>query len=69
MIKATLIDLKLELWLRNRNNSKIIWETKDKRIIPIKDMTDDHLINTINHLEKIDEMNDKYHEFCGDDIN
>lgn len=58
MIKAILKDLKLELWLRNRDSSKMIWETKDKNIIPIKDMTDDHLINTIKHLEKIDMMND-----------
>lgn len=69
MIKATLKDLELELWLRNRNSSKIIWETKNKNVIPIKDMTDDHLINTINHLKKIDRMYDRYSEFCGDDIN
>lgn len=69
MIKATLKDLELELWLINRDSSKIIWETKDKNIIPIKDMSDDHLINAINYLEKIDEMTDRYYDFCSDDIN
>ena len=28
------------------------WITKDKRAIPIKEMTDSHLINTLNYLAR-----------------
>ena len=45
MKQATIQDLKLELWLRQRNSGFIIWTT-----IPIKDMDNNHLINTINML-------------------
>lgn len=38
MRKATIQDLELELWLRQRNSGSIYWKTKDSREIPIKDI-------------------------------
>ncbi len=61
-MKATIKDLKKEFWLRNRNNGDIVWTTKGGDIISIKDMTDEHLINTINMLERISAMRDIYYE-------
>lgn len=50
MRRATIQDLKLELWLRQRNSSSIIWTTKDGKNIPIKDMDNNHLINALKML-------------------
>lgn len=50
MKQATIQDLKLELWLRQRNSGFIIWTTKNGKNIPIKYMSTDHLINTFNML-------------------
>ena len=55
-MKATLQDLQIELWLRKRNNSEIIWTTKDKQEIPINKMSNSHLRNTINMLERQSEF-------------
>lgn len=64
MRTAGLSDLFTELWLRNRNNGNLIWRTRDGKEIPIKDMTDEHLLNTINMLEKIKEVQDNADYDC-----
>ena len=49
---ATYLDLKLELWLRQREADNILWETKNGDKLSIRNMSDSHLINAINFLEK-----------------
>lgn len=66
MKQATLQDLKLELWLRQRNSNNIVWTTKDNRDISIKDMDNNHLVNTINMLEKQAEEDYFMKEHIGD---
>lgn len=50
MKQATIQDLKLELWLRQHNSGFIIWTTKNGKNISIKDMDNNHLVNTFNML-------------------
>ena len=64
-IKATLDDLKLEAWLRNREKERIVWTTKVGFDIPINKMTDTHLANTIAMLEKYEEEEWEYLEALG----
>lgn len=45
---ATIEDLRLEQFLRNRNSGKLVWKTKEGRIIPIKELSDEHLTNILN---------------------
>lgn len=54
--KAELEDLYRELWLRKRNRGEIVWITKNGKTIPINEMTDSHLENTINILERVYEQ-------------
>lgn len=63
---ADIQDLELELWLRQRNSDSIYWKTKDGREIPIKDMDNNHLTNTLKMLLKQAEREDFYDEHIGD---
>lgn len=58
---ASISDLKRELWLKRRNAGEIVWKTKDGREIPINQMTDQHLTNTIAMLERLEAAEDAYY--------
>lgn len=45
---ATIDDIRLEQFLRNRNSGKLIWKTKEGKIIPLKELSDEHLTNILN---------------------
>lgn len=63
-MKADLHDLYLELWLREREANNIKWTQKDGKEIPINQMSQKHLINTINMLtDKEDEFYDILDKF------
>lgn len=49
---ATLTDLKLELWLRQRNSGELRHVTRGGTEIPLKSMSDQHLVNAINFFER-----------------
>ena len=53
-MKATVDDLRRELWLRKRE--KLVWETKDRQLIPLKLMSEEHLENAINYFDRMEEM-------------
>lgn len=57
MRRATIQDLKLELWLRQRNSNNIYWTTRSGDHVAIKNMDINHLLNTIKMLLK-QEKND-----------
>ena len=50
---ASLSDLVLEKWFRLRQKNKILWKTKDGQEIPISKMTDQHLDNAIECMNKL----------------
>lgn len=69
MRKANIQDLELELWLRKRNSDYIIWTTKDGTNIPIKDMDNNHLVNTLKMLLKQEEEAECFKDIMACDEN
>lgn len=67
-MKAGLQDLKLELWFRMREAGNIKWTTASNSEVSIKDMTLQHLINTINMLVRHDYNEDGASVGDGPDI-
>lgn len=45
---ANIDDIRLEQFLRNRNSGKLVWKTKEEKIIPLKELSDEHLTNILN---------------------
>lgn len=45
---ANIDDIRLEQFLRNRNSGKLVWKTKKGKIIPLKELSDEHLTNILN---------------------
>ena len=70
-MEANLTDLLKEQWLRNRNSGNLTWTTRDGKVVPIKDMSDNHLKNTINMIirneNEREQQLDAYYEGLGGD--
>lgn len=56
-MKANIDDIKMELWLRHRNNGEILWQTKDGTLIDIKNLSDTHIKNIFNRAKIINKIN------------
>ena len=50
MIQADYEDIEREYWYRMRNSGELSWLTKDRKFIPIKDLTNKHLVNILKFL-------------------
>lgn len=63
MRQAELLDIKLEIWLRERGDREIRWTTRDGHEIPIRDMDISHLRNVERMLERNEHLSDLACEF------
>lgn len=59
---AKISDLLNEKWLRMRNNGLLVWKTKDGKIIPLKDLDDNHLDNIINMLSEQSDEEEMFYD-------
>lgn len=58
MREASIEDIRLEIWLRERNDREIRWKTKDGTEIPIRDMSLSHLRNVERMLERNEHLSE-----------
>jgi len=66
--RATKRDLELEMWLRQRDQGLIVWITKEDDKIPINQMEDDHLLNTINLIDRAKERSEAVDSLLKDSV-
>ena len=66
--RATKRDLGLEMWLRQREQGLIVWITKEDDKIPINQMEDDHLLNTINLIDRAKERSEAVDSLLKDSV-
>ncbi|MDM8232300.1 hypothetical protein QUW56_02660 [Phocaeicola barnesiae] len=62
---ASMGDLLLELFLRKRESGSLVWKTKEGKTIPIKDLSDNHLISIIRMIDRKNEEGWNYLEALG----
>ena len=53
---ANIDELRLEQFLRNRSSGKLVWKTKEGKIIPLKELSDEHLTNILNVYSRNEEQ-------------
>lgn len=58
-------DLMLELFLRKRETGSLVWKTKEGKNIPIKDLSDEHLLAIIRMIDRKSEQTWNYLEALG----
>ena len=63
MRKADVNDIRLEIWIRERNERDIIWTTKEGLDVPIRDMSLNHLRNVERMLEKNENLSELWCEY------
>ena len=59
---AEISDLLKEKWIRMRNDGLLVWKTKEGKIIPLKDLDDNHLDNIIDMLSEQSDKEEMFFE-------